>query len=292
MARKLPEDHDNHDRWLVSYADFMTLLFAFFVVMYAISSVNEGKYRVLSTAIVNAFRTGTNVSINSSPPSGGANTLVQVPETRPIAKAIRSNSPLQEQAKLGNLAADMRRVFQPLVKSGQVKITQDAKGVEIEIKDSALFQTGQALPSPASRELMTQLASMLIKVDNSVSVEGFTDDVPISTPIFPSNWELSAARAGSVVRLFQENGVASNRLVAVGRAENMPVSANDTTEGRARNRRVSITVLTDDVSNPGQSLPVEQLRTIEQMAQQPGPDGNPPPPNSLSGTANGTNPVH
>jgi chemotaxis protein MotB len=266
MPRKLPDDHDNPERWLVSYADFITLLFAFFVVMYAISSLNEGKYRVLSTSLINAFRSGSSISTSSQSANGGANTMVQVPETKPIAKAVKNNSALHEQAKLGSLAADLRRVLEPLVKGGQVKITQDRKGIEIEIKDSALFATGQAQPSSSSMQILTQIATLLDKVDNSVSVEGFTDDVPIKTPIFPSNWELSAARAGSVVRLFQENGIDAARLVAVGRAENMPVADNTSTTGRARNRRVSITVLANDLSTPGQSQTVEQMKALQDSA--------------------------
>ena len=160
-------------------------------------------------------------------------------------------------------------MLEPLVKGGQVKISQTQKGIEIEIKDSALFATGQAQPSASSVQMLTQMAGLLNKVDNSVSVEGFTDDVPIKTSVFPSNWELSAARAGSVVRLFQENGMAPARLVAVGRAENMPVADNGTTEGRARNRRVSITVLANDVLAPGQSLQVEQMKAMQDGAPAP-----------------------
>jgi chemotaxis protein MotB len=268
MPKKPVEEHDNADRWLVSYADFITLLFAFFVVMYAISSVNEGKYRVLSSALVNAFRSGTNITIVTTPPTGGANSLVQVPQTLPIAKAVRTATPMQiqEQSKLGNLASDMRRVMSPLVKNGQVNITQTERGVVIEIKDSALFAVGQAQPSPASIAMLTQVAALLTQVNNPVSVEGFTDNVPISTANYPSNWELSAARAGSVVRLFQENGVAPDRLVAVGRAENQPVAGNDTPDGRARNRRVSITVLNKGLLNPGEAIPVEPMSAIQQLA--------------------------
>ena len=268
MPKKPVEEHDNADRWLVSYADFITLLFAFFVVMYAISSVNEGKYRVLSSALVNAFRSGTNITIVTTPPTGGANSLIQVPQTLPIAKAVRTATPMQiqEQSKLGNLASDMRRVMSPLVKNGQVNITQTERGVVIEIKDSALFAVGQAQPSPASIAMLTQVAALLTQVNNPVSVEGFTDNVPISTANYPSNWELSAARAGSVVRLFQENGVAPDRLVAVGRAENQPVAGNDTPDGRARNRRVSITVLNKGLLNPGEAIPVEPMSAIQQLA--------------------------
>ena len=167
MARKIPEDHDNADRWLVSYGDFMTLLFAFFVVMYAISSVNEGKYRVLSSAMMNAFRSGAPISVSTNP-SGGANTLIQAPETKPISRAVKSKSQLSEQAKLGSLSADLRRVLAPLVKGGQVKITQTDKGVEIEIKDSALFPTGQAQPSPQSRAMLWRSVKLR-------SVRTFTD---------------------------------------------------------------------------------------------------------------------
>jgi chemotaxis protein MotB len=269
MRRRLPEDHDNADRWMVSYADFVTLLFAFFVVMYAISSVNEGKYRVLSSALVSAFRSGTPISTTAQP-NGGANTMIEVPDTKPIDKAVRSSSPLQEQAKLGNLAADLKRVMASLVKSGQVSITESPKGVVIEIKDSALFSSGQAQPSPQSGAMMTQLATELALVDNSISVEGFTDNVPISNPVFPSNWELSAARAGSVVRLFQEDGIDPQRLVAVGRAANMPVASNNSAEGRAQNRRVSITVLADSVGSNGQSLPVEQMKALQEYAASAG----------------------
>ncbi|WP_051229113.1 flagellar motor protein MotD [Paludibacterium yongneupense] len=266
MRRRPEEEHENHERWMVSYADFVTLLFAFFVVMYAISSINEGKYRVLSTAITNAFRTGGSVTVVAGPPAGSANTMIEIPQTRPIAKALKTDTHVVEQLKLNRLAQDLRRVLDPLVKGGQVKITQTTKGVAIEIKDSALFPVGQATPSPQTRELMTQMAHVLSTVDNSVSVEGFTDDVPISTPTFPSNWELSAARAGSVVRLFQENGIVPGRMVAVGRAENTPVADNATTEGRARNRRVAITVLTNDSGGSNARLPLEQLEALSQAA--------------------------
>ncbi|MDF0605357.1 flagellar motor protein MotD [Neisseriaceae bacterium TC5R-5] len=249
MARgrkRQAEEHENHERWLVSYADFITLLFAFFVVMYAISSVNEGKYRVLSSSIVSAFQSGSTISINTTPPTGGADTMIEIPQTKPIAKNIKSEHRLNEQAKLGALTEDLAKVMEPLVKSGQVTITHSAKGITIDIRDTALFPTGQAQPNDQSRLLMANVAKQLVKVDNPIRVEGFTDNIPIRTPVFPSNWELSASRAGSVVRLFQENGINPERLVAVGRGTNLPVASNDTPEGRANNRRVAITVIALD----------------------------------------------
>jgi len=157
-------------------------------------------------------------------------------------------------------------VLDPLVKSGQVNITQNKKGVVIEVKDTALFAVGQAQPSTQSFETLRQMANVLSTVDNSVSVEGYTDNVPIKNPVFPSNWELSAARAGSVVRLFQESGISPERLVAIGRAANQPVAANDSPDGRARNRRVSITVLAND-HDDARTLPAEVTNEPATAAQ-------------------------
>jgi len=249
MARRRrlqEEEHENHERWLVSYADFITLLFAFFVVMYAISSVNEGKYRVLSSAIVDAFRSGSTINIKTTPPTGGANTMIEIPNTKPIAKTVKGEHPVEPSPKMGSLAADLAKVMDPLVKGGQVTITQSPKGITVDIRDTALFPVGQATPNDQSRQIMSGMAALLSKVDNPIRVEGFTDNVPIKTTTYPSNWELSAARAGSVVRLFQENGIKPERLVAVGRGENLPVADNTTADGRATNRRVSISVLAED----------------------------------------------
>jgi chemotaxis protein MotB len=252
--RRQEEEHENHERWLVSYSDFITLLFAFFVVMYAISSVNEGKYRVLSSAIVDAFRSGSVISVQTTPPTGGANTMIEIPDTKPIAKAVKGDHHIDPASKQGSLAADMAKVMDPLVKGGQVNITQSPKGITVDIRDTALFPVGQATPNDQSRQIMSSMAALLSKVDNQIRVEGFTDNVPIKTSTYPSNWELSAARAGSVVRLFQENGISPARLVAVGRGENLPVADNATPDGRATNRRVSITVLAED-QNEAEVLP-------------------------------------
>ncbi|KZE25896.1 chemotaxis protein MotB [Crenobacter luteus] len=249
--RRREEEPENHERWLVSYADFITLLFAFFVVMYAISSVNEGKYRVLSTAIVEAFR-AEQLTVSPTPPSGGANTMIAVPNAKPVAKEVKASPKIddspagRERARLAQLADELMKATDPLIRGGQVRVTHSALGVAIEIKDSALFPVGQAAPSPQSRQVLAEVARILSGVDNPVRVEGFTDNVPINNPVYPSNWELSAARAGSVVRLFVENGIAPARLVAIGRAENLPVAANDDDAGRAQNRRVAITVLSSD----------------------------------------------
>ncbi|GHD75422.1 flagellar motor protein MotD [Vogesella fluminis] len=263
--RKQEEVHENHERWLVSYADFITLLFAFFVVMYAISQVNEGKYRVLSTSMIDAFRSG-NLAIQATPPSGSANTMIEIPDTKPIATAVEGQQRLQERARLKQLADDIGKSLAPLMQGGQVSMRQDDEGIHIEIKDTALFPVGQALPTGNSPQILSAVAQQLAQVSNEVRVEGFTDNIPIRNAFFPSNWELSAARAGSIVRLFMENGIAPERLVAIGRAETMPAADNASADGRARNRRVAITIIaktsgkSEDIAaataaQPGKLLP-------------------------------------
>ncbi|MGQ9860722.1 MAG: flagellar motor protein MotD [Thiobacillaceae bacterium] len=243
MPRKrASEEHENLERWLVSYADFITLLFAFFVVMYAISSINEGKYRVLSDSLVQAFR---------EPPASARlielrtrNTELLDGSGRPIGQAPPKQPAAQvETERMKKVAKNVLDAMAPLVKEGQVRVTQSPRGITVEINASVLFATGEAILQPSSIEALNAVARVLAQVDNPIQVEGHTDNVPIRSPVFPSNWELSSARAGSVVRLFTEQGVPPARLVAIGYADNRPIDTNATPEGRARNRRVNILIL-------------------------------------------------
>ena len=237
MARKrYEEDTENHERWLISYADFMTLLFAFFVVMYAISVVNVGKYKVLSDALGDAFG-GRGAAVVP-------NTAVEQPFTLPnIVARKRAEAMRREKDRLTMLARDLTATLGPLVKEGKVRVTQNSRGVSVEINASVLFAPGDAALTEISREALTAVAILLKNDPHQVQVEGHTDDVPISNPLFPSNWELSAVRASSVVRLFIDSGMAPARLTAVGHGANVPVAPNDTPEGRARNRRVAVTII-------------------------------------------------
>lgn len=240
--RKKEEEHENHERWLVSYADFITLLFAFFVVMYAISSVNEGKYRVLSDSISSAFKNipgstaGAMVEVNPSTP-----TPVTIPFKKPqIANLKQDIQREQNREVLRNKAKEITDALAPLVQQGHVRVTEGALGITVEINASVLFDSGEArLQVPAIRAL-TAVGQILATTDFPITVEGHTDNAPINTVLFPSNWELSGARAASVVRLFIENGVDARRLTATGYAEQRPVADNATVEGRQRNRRVAI----------------------------------------------------
>ncbi len=243
MARKRrAEEPENHERWLVSYADFITLLFAFFVVMYAISSVNEGKYKVLSNSLTNAFK-------NVAPESGGPPIVViqgaPVVLPPPIAKPEKLPAEVkkaEQRSKMKNVASDIMAALQPLVAQGKVRLLETSRGVTIEINDSILFPAGQAKLQPASISAMLAIASVLAESDFPITIEGHTDNIPIATPQFPSNWELSAMRATTVLRLFNDGGVGAERLTAIGYGETRPLETNTTAEGRARNRRVSILI--------------------------------------------------
>ena len=236
--RKREEDHDNHERWMVSYADFITLLFAFFVVMYALSSVNEGKYRVLSDSMVSAFR---NVHINTS----SQIPLMTIPPIQ-IQKstAVRAQEAARQKQrdKMRNVAKDIMEVMAPLIEQGKVRVIETSRGVSIEINDSILFSPGQALLQPPLVKAMQGIAEVLAPTDFPVIIEGHTDNVPIRNAQFPSNWELSAVRATTVLRLFADAGVAAERLTAIGYADTRPVEPNLLADGRAHNRRVTILI--------------------------------------------------
>jgi chemotaxis protein MotB len=250
--RRGTEEHENHERWLVSYADFITLLFAFFVVMYAISSVNEGKYRVLSDSISSAFRSIPGSSTGAMPQiNPNAPTPVAIPFKRPQPANIKTDAQRQQIKEiLRTKAKEITEALAPLVKQGQVRVTEGALGITVEINASVLFDSGEArLQLPAVR-VLTAVGQILATTELPITVEGHTDNAPISTPLYPSNWELSGARAASVVRLFIENGVDPRRLTATGYAEQRPVADNATSEGRQRNRRVAINMESRTPDNP------------------------------------------
>ncbi|MDQ6620882.1 MAG: flagellar motor protein MotD [Pseudomonadota bacterium] len=233
------EDPETHERWLVSYADFVTLLFAVFVVMYAISTVNEGKYRIVSDALGHAFRRD-----GVAPPSVVLPMDHASPMT-PLRTGQRSGeiARRQQEQKLVNLADRIAEALKPLVQSGQVRLTRSPRGLAVEINASVLFAPGQAMLQGSAISALQAVAEVIAPADNAVQVEGHTDNLPMSSMQYPSNWELSAARASSVVRLFAANGVESKRLTAIGYADNRPVQDNDSTRGRARNRRVTLLIL-------------------------------------------------
>lgn len=266
--KKSHEDHVNHEAWAIPYGDLVTLLLAFFVVMYSISSVNEGKYRVLSESLVAAFRgtpkTTRPIQIGDKRPSGGAEQGME--DALPQGSVDRStlslpmNSPAGDiagrrtmdeavmRSNLTRMAEEISTALADLIEEEQVRIRETPLWLEVEINTDLLFPTGVAEVSTPALPTLEKVGDILKPLPNRLRVEGHTDNVPISTARFPSNWELSAARASRVIRLFQERGVSPERMVAVGLGEYRPAADNDTAGGRGRNRRVTIVVLaTDDM---------------------------------------------
>ncbi|MCF8985436.1 flagellar motor protein MotD [Pseudomonas syringae] len=243
MARRRQvEEHENHERWLVSYADFITLLFAFFVVMYSISSVNEGKYKILSQALVGVFndteRTMKPIPIGEQRPVSikPAEPLVKDSEQTDAGIGQASDDPLQ------TIAQDVRDAFGDLIKSDQMTVRGNELWIEIELNSSMLFGSGDAMPSDKAFTIIEKVAGIVKRFDNPIHVEGFTDDQPISTAQFPTNWELSSARSASIVRMLAMDGVNPARLASVGYGEFQPIAPNTSTAGRAKNRRVVLVI--------------------------------------------------
>lgn len=270
MARKKRvEEHVNHERWLVSYADFITLLFAFFVVMYSISSVNEGKYRILSDSLEAVFtdptRSKTPIQIDdlqrgkgsqtAEPQSNPLNVLELPPVAPPIPlppDALSSEqiddftSPTADEEivrTINEIVKQLNNALADLIINGDVIIKQGEDWLELEMNSNVLFYSGEARLETAAVSVIGKVASILSTSANPIQVEGFTDNNPINTPKFPSNWELSAARAASVVHLLDRYGLDPSRMSAIGYGEFHPIADNATEEGRQKNRRVVLVVL-------------------------------------------------
>ena len=240
--RRQPEEPVNRERWLVSYADFITLLFAFFVVMYSISSVNEGKYKVISEALIGVFNDADRalqpIPVGDERPKTvtPAKPLVKDSEQIDAGIAQAANDPLK------SIADDISAAFGDLISSNQMTVRGNELWVEIELNSSLLFGSGDAMPSDIAFNIIDKVAAILKPFDNPIHVEGFTDDRPIRTAQYPTNWELSSARSASIVRMLAMQGVNPGRLASVGYGEFQPVANNATAEGRARNRRVVLVV--------------------------------------------------
>jgi chemotaxis protein MotB len=269
--RRQHEEHQNHEAWAIPYGDLITLLLAFFVVMYALSTVNEGKYRVLSESLVAAFR-GAPKSLE--PVQVGElsrafhdvqtqqpRTLVPL-EVESMASGLEPGGPLDDaaaegedageataeeaaaaEALIAELGAKIEEELRELLDADLVKLRRDRYWIEIEINTSVLFPTASAELSADALHIMERLGRVLAATETRIQVEGHTDSVPIRTPVFPSNWELSAARAATVVRMFSIAGVDPARMAAVGFGEFHPVADNTTEEGRSSNRRVVVVVV-------------------------------------------------
>ena len=245
------DEEDNHERWLVSYADFVTLLFAFFVVMYSISSVNNEKYETLSEALQGAFSTEGKIPKVVEPIQIGEitpTTIKPIILANPTAEEI-----LKERRELQLISEQFEDVLQPYIENKLVEVKRNDFWIELEMNSELLFLSGEAELSAKAIPVLKKIAEVVRLVPNAINVEGHTDNVPIDTMEFPSNWDLSSARATSVVRQFVKNRISATRLSAIGYGEFHPLADNNKVAGRLKNRRVVLVLMSQAFARYGMS---------------------------------------
>ena len=246
MRRKAHPSHENHERWLVSYADFITLLFAFFVVMFASSQTDKGKAAQVSASVKSALSeskfssTIAAVLGGTIDDKGKGNAMMKGPGgTKKVLEATQPDI-VELLPSLKVLTAELKKE----IESGKLKVSMERRGLTISFKQAATFPSGTDEISPEVYESVGKVAQAVRKIPNPVRLEGHTDAIPIHTQRFRSNWELSASRAIALLELLTNRfDVPRERVAIGGYADTAPIESNTTDEGRARNRRVDIIIL-------------------------------------------------
>jgi chemotaxis protein MotB len=254
MRKKPEKKHQNLERWIISYADFMTLLLATFVVMYAVSSINSGKFQEMAEAFSTAFigkitpvqasglAAGHKAPFDFMPSPVHTPIITRDVQIKKLPPALREAVELRAR-KLDEAYQKLIKLLGPMIKKGQVRVSLQSLGVVIDINEVVLFRSGKAELTPEALTIVDEVESVLKDLNYPIQVNGFTDNAPIHTAQFDSNWDLSAARAIAVVKRFAADGIVPTLLVGAGYGEYHPVSSNDTPQGMAMNRRVSIAVV-------------------------------------------------
>jgi chemotaxis protein MotB len=255
MARKKKHpEHVNHERWLVSYADFITLLFAFFVVMFAASNSDQKKAGKIAQAVQSAFRemaifdpSGKMVPIADGAAGMGAGAAIMNSDESAAAMAkLMDPAKAAGRPPIGEVRARLETLLKDEIENRTISFKQDARGLIISLTESGFFDPGSAVIHSSAFPVIDRIASTLRPLSYGIRVEGHTDNVPIHTAQFPSNWELSTARATTVLQyLISTARIPAPRLSAIGYGEYRPVAANDLPQGRAANRRVDLVVIGD-----------------------------------------------
>ncbi|OGU13990.1 MAG: flagellar basal body stator protein MotB [Geobacteraceae bacterium GWC2_53_11] len=255
--KKEPEKHANHERWLVSYADFITLLFAVFVVLYAMGQSDKKKVEEVMQAIQQSFGMATAGATAPKVNVIASQSITVIPSLKPDIKVAPMGRARTGQAKTRAEEKDFRQIKSAveayLVKQGaQNKVTLEItrRGLIVSLKEAGFFNSGQASIKPEAYDLINTIAEVMTQYNNPLRVEGHTDNVPISTSQFPSNWELSTARATNGLKYLLRNfDVDANKISATGFAEYRPIADNATAEGRAKNRRVDLVMLSAEAEH-------------------------------------------
>ena len=288
MRRRYQQDstdfRSNHDRWLISYADFITLMFAFFVVLYAMNTIKINK----DSAAPASFKTqpnpaaSTELCLQNQPeilytewltandsfltsllpqPAKMQFNLLKEPAEAP-KKNTTDNKKIdldKQNTQINAISSLLQQRLEAMINQGKVKIQQSSWGISIDINASILFGSADADLNQEARVTLNTIANIIKSEPYPIRVEGYTDNKPIKNHNFPSNWELSSARASGVVRYFIQQGIASERLAALGYAENNPIADNNTETGRARNRRVLLKILAENLDSA-----MDNVKTLKQ----------------------------
>jgi len=240
----------NRDRWMVSYADFITLLFAFFVLMYSISSVNEGKYKSLSDSLGEAFSNKEQLNNEINPIQIGLlpTTIQPIPLDHPITTDLAerrqlSEEILKERRQLSQVSDQFEQVLAPFIDDELVSVKKNDYWIELEMNSEMLFLSGEAELSKKAIPVLKKIVEVINPLPNMINIEGHTDNVPIDNIKFRSNWDLSSARATSVVHEFVKDGINPPHLSAIGYGEFHPIDDNKTEAGRFKNRRVVLVLM-------------------------------------------------
>ena len=274
MIRRKKNNHESHgsglDRWMVSWADFLTLLFAFFVALYATSLTQKQAIDIMAESIMRALKIATPsiispLRLTEPPPPVPYQAPVEVPvlpeslfpEIGFMPKEPQPGSP---EGITDPIVRDLEGALAPLIEQGLVEIRRSDYWVEVELKDKVLFPSGKATIDHDGGGLLANIAHIFAPFPYPIRVEGHTDNVPIHNAVYPSNWELAAGRSAAVVRIFEEKGIDPKRLEVVGYGEHHPVADNDTPEGRAKNRRIAIVM----VNGPD----LREIEMLRRKAQQ------------------------
>jgi chemotaxis protein MotB len=276
MARKKHEEHENHERWLVSYADFITLLFAFFVVMFATSQTDKAKAQQVSDSVKKAlegqsFKTMVKVILGGTiDNTGQGNAQKNGPGGQKRAVKTTENP----QGKIVELLPSLELLTKDLeqeVKSGKLQLSMGARGLTISFAQAALFPSGGDEISPEFYPVIQKIVDAMKQVPNPVRTEGHTDSVPIHNSRFRSNWELSAARSIALVELFTKLGEPRDKLSIAGYADTVPVESNVTEEGRQKNRRVDIVILNEKGLQGEPERPAQESKAADQKTKPESP---------------------
>lgn len=247
--KRKPPLHENHERWLVSYADFITLLFAFFVVMFASSQTDRSRAKQVSESVQRALSEGVGTQARAAVARVLGGTVSDTGQGNAMMKGPGGAQKVAEQppSDTVELLPTLKLLSNQLesdIQDGKLEINLQSRGLVVSLKQATFFSSGTDEIDRRSYDTIQKLADALKVLPNQIRFEGHTDAMPIHNAAFASNWELSCARSLAMLHLFSERfGVLVNRLAAAGYADTVPVAANDSESGRARNRRVDIVIL-------------------------------------------------